>query len=72
VAVYGAEWRGKAGKADRDVGQQDTVYGLAGRDWIDGCIGDDELYGGRGRDHVYGANDRNSVEKEDTVGCELT
>jgi Primase C terminal 1 (PriCT-1) len=39
LAVYGAKWRGKAGKTDRDVGQQDTAYGLAGRDWIDGYIG---------------------------------
>jgi Ca2+-binding RTX toxin-like protein len=41
--------------------QQDTVYGLNGRDWIDGHIGDDDLYGGDGNDHIYGDEDADYI-----------
>lgn len=39
------------------IGQDDTVYGLGGRDDIFGAEGDDDLYGGNGQDRILGDYD---------------
>src|SRR5918995_5107294 len=41
--------------------QQDTVYGLNGRDHINGFIGDDSLYGGNGQDRILGDYDEDYI-----------
>jgi Ca2+-binding RTX toxin-like protein len=42
-------------------GQQDTVYGLNGRDELFGDNGDDELYGGNGQDRILGDYDEDYI-----------
>ena len=41
--------------------QQDTLYGLNGRDRINGFIGDDALYGGNGQDRILGDYDEDYI-----------
>ena len=42
-------------------GQQDTVYGLNGRDDINGHNGDDDLYGGNSPDRIAGDYDEDCI-----------
>ena len=41
--------------------QQDTAYGLNGRDELYGDSGDDELYGGNGQDRILGDSDEDYI-----------
>jgi serralysin len=46
--LRGSEW------ADRDVVDNDTIYGGSGGDFMSGHNGDDGMYGGEGNDFVIG------------------
>lgn len=50
--------------AQGNTGDADTIYGLAGNDYIEGYLGEDTLYGGDGDDIIHGGGVLNTYYGE--------